>query len=193
MQPTPGRRIIVTGSSNSGKTTLATRLAEALAIPWTDLDALHWEASWREAELSVFHERIRAATAPDAWVLAGNYFSQQQHVSWPRADTVVFLDLPLRTLLQRCARRTWRRWRTQEQLYGGENRESIREQLMVWDPDHSLMTHIVKTHRRRRREFEQFQRDPRWSHIAFVHLRSSAEIEDWLAGFLAQATRVHAS
>jgi adenylate kinase family enzyme len=192
MQPAPGHRIIVTGTSNSGKSTLADRLARTLAIPCTDLDALHWEAGWREAELSVFQERVRAATDPDAWVLAGNYLSKQQHVSWPRADTVVFLDLPMLTVLRRCVWRCWRRWRTQEPLYGGENRENIWEHLMLWDPNHSLVTHIVTTHQRRRRDFDRFQRDPGWSHITFVHLRSSAEIEDWLAGVTARAATVDA-
>jgi hypothetical protein len=89
--------------------------------------------------------------------MAGNYLAKQQEVSWPRADTIVWLDLSLATLLRRCVRRSWRRWRSQERLYGGDNRERFVEHLMLWDTDRSLIAHITRTHRRRRRD----RRNPR--------------------------------
>ena len=181
MEQLVGTRIIVTGSSNAGKSTFAERLAARLDVPYIELDALYWEPGWVEAEQSVFQERIRAAIEPESWVMAGNYLSKQQEVSWPRADTIVFLDLPLPTLLHRCARRCWQRWRSQETLYGGENRENIWEHLMIWDTDKSLLAHITATHRRRRRDFEEMSRDPRWARLTFIRLRSVEEIDDWSA------------
>lgn len=175
-----GKRIIVTGSSNAGKSTLAECLASRLGVPYIELDALHWEPGWVEAKLDVFHDRIYAATEPESWVMAGNYLSKQQDVSWPRADTIVFLDLSLPTLLQRCISRSWRRWRSQEALYG-ENREDFWEHLMLWDTEKSLIAHIIRTHRRRRRDYDVMSRDPRWAHLSFIRLRSVDEIEDWLA------------
>ncbi|HYI16310.1 MAG TPA: shikimate kinase [Thermomicrobiales bacterium] len=179
-QPT-GQRVIVIGASNAGKSTLAERLATRLNVPFVDLDALHWESGWVEAELPVFHERIRAAVEPDAWVMAGNYFQKQQDISWPRADTIVFLDLSLPIILKRCIRRSWRRWRSHEPLYGGENRENFFEHLMFWDTDKSLIAHIIKTHPSRRRNFDRMSRDPRWAHLTFVRLCSVDEVEAWLA------------
>ncbi|HET7036741.1 MAG TPA: shikimate kinase, partial [Thermomicrobiaceae bacterium] len=111
MQPI-GKRIIVVGSSNAGKSTLAERLAARLGVPFIELDALHWEPGWVAAEREVFRERVRRAIAPAAWVVAGNYLSQQQDVSWPAADTIVWIDLPLTTVLRRCVARSWRRWRS---------------------------------------------------------------------------------
>ncbi len=176
-----GKRIIVTGASNSGKSTLAERLAATLGVPYIELDALHWEDGWVEAEQDVFRERIRAAIEPESWVMAGNYLQKQQDVSWPMADTIVFLDLSMPTVLQRCIRRSWRRWRTQEPLYGGENRENFWEHLMLWDTEKSLIAHIISTHPRRRRDFESMSRDPRWAHLTFIRLRSVAEVDAWLA------------
>jgi adenylate kinase family enzyme len=181
MHAMPGHRTIVIGSSNSGKSTTAERLAALKGVPFIELDALHWKSGWVKAELAEFRETVSAAIEPDEWVIAGNYFEQQRTVSWPRADTVVILDMRLQTILRRYFRRTWKRWRTQEELYGGDNRESIMEQFMIWDVDKSLFAHIVRSYRRRRREFDRLPGDPRWSHITFIRLRSVEEVEQWLA------------
>jgi adenylate kinase family enzyme len=172
------QRIILIGSSNSGKSTLAERIAAHRDVPFIELDALHWEPNWTEADPDVFRERVRGAIEPDAWVMAGNYITQQQTVSWPRADTIVWLDLSLRIVLPRCVRRCWSRWRSGELLWG-TNRETFWEHLMLWDTERSLIAYTIKHHRRRRREFETFIHDPRWSHITFVRLRSPDEIDAW--------------
>ncbi|HEX2282531.1 MAG TPA: hypothetical protein VHG52_12310, partial [Thermomicrobiales bacterium] len=110
---------------------------------------------------------------------AGNY-SKQRDVSWERADTVVWLDLPLRTSLRRCIGRTWRRYRTREMLWNG-NYENFWENLMLWNPKRSLFSYSVTRHRSRRRAFLQWMDDPRWAHITFIHLRSPEEVERWFA------------
>ncbi len=69
MGPSIGKRIIVIGSSNAGKSTLAHCLAERLGVPLIELDALHWEPGWVEAERAVFCERVRRAIAPASWVM----------------------------------------------------------------------------------------------------------------------------
>ena len=187
-----GRRIIVIGSSGSGKSTLGERLGERLGVPFVELDALNWEAGWVQAPDDVFHDRIRAVTSGDGWVLAGNYTARQQHVSWPLADTVVWLDLPLATVMRRTWSRTWRRWRRREELWNG-NRESLREHLSLWDVDKSILTYTLTTHRARRRTFEAAMRDPRWAHIAFVRLRSPSAVDAWLAHLPAGESRQAAS
>lgn len=185
MRHSIGRRIIVVGCSNAGKSTLAKRLAEHLGVPFIELDALFWEPGWVEAEREVFRERVRRAIEPDSWVMAGNYTSTQQDISWPVADTVVWLDLGLPTVLRRCVGRTWRRWRSGELLWG-TNRENFWKHLMVWNPDKSLIAFTATTYHAKRRDIESYVRDPRWSHITFIRLRSRAEVDRWLAAILAQ-------
>lgn len=175
-----GRRIIVVGSSGSGKSTLGERLATHLDVPFIELDALYWQPGWVEADREVFRERVRQATEPDGWVMAGNYTRQQLDVSWPRADTVVWLDLPLPTVLRRCSRRIWRRWRDREQLWGTTNQENIWEHLMLWNPKKSLITYTITTHRRRQRTFEACALDPNYGHLSVIRLRSVAEVDRWL-------------
>ena len=177
MEHVIGNRIIVVGSSGAGKSTLGEQLATRLGVQFIELDALHWEPGWVEAEREIFRERVRQATEPDAWVMAGNYTRQQMDVSWPRADTVIWLDLPLPLVLRRVSRRIWQRWRTQEGLWGTSNREDIREHLMFWNPEKSLITYTIMTHRRRRRTFEAATTDPAYAHLRTLRLRSVAEVD----------------
>lgn len=177
-----GKRVIVIGSSGSGKSTLGERLATCMGAPFIELDALHWEPGWKMADTDVFRERVRQVTEPESWVLAGNYTSKQQDVSWPEADTIVWLDLPFSTVLNRTIRRCWQRHRTQEGLWGTENRENFWDHLKLWDTEESLISYTFKTYHRRRRLFERHLRDPRWSHLTFIRLRSPAEVDRWLRG-----------
>ena len=103
------RRVNVTGTSSSGKTTFARALGERLGVQVIELDALHWEADWTEAPAAAMRERVRAALAgTDGWVVDGNY-SVTRDIVWERVDTVVWLDFGLRVILRRFARRTARR------------------------------------------------------------------------------------
>jgi adenylate kinase family enzyme len=120
---TPPRRIAIIGNTSSGKSTLAADLAERLDVPHIELDALYWEPNWVGAEREVFRARVDAATAAEAWTSSGNYLSGVQDIVWGRADTVVWLDYPLRVLVPRLWQRTYRRWRERELLWG-TNREN---------------------------------------------------------------------
>src|SRR5881392_3560954 len=117
------RRVNVVGTSSSGKRTLAIALAERLSFPYIELDALHWGPNWAEAPNEVMRERVRSAIGGETWVVDGNY-SAVRDLVWARADTVVWLDLPLPTILARYARRTVRRLATRQQLWSG-NRERL--------------------------------------------------------------------
>jgi len=172
-----GKRIIVIGSSNAGKSTLGLQLAEYLHASFIELDALYWEPGWIAASDEVFRERVRRAIQSESWVMAGNY-SRQRDISWPLVDTVIWLDLGLSTLLRRCTLRSWHRWRNRELLWG-TNRENFWEHLILWNPDKSLLAFTAKHYWAKRRELESLTRNPEWKHINFVRLRSQQEIDSW--------------
>ncbi len=110
------QRIVILGVSGSGKSTLAQNISAILGCSHIELDALHWEADWKEAEVSVMQSRANAAVQETCWVVDGNY-RIVRNIIWPLADTFIWLDYPLYIILYRLTIRTfdrvweWRRGR----------------------------------------------------------------------------------
>ena len=167
------------GNSCAGKSVFGERLEAALQVPFVDLDALNWQPDWvslGETDPGKFESLLAKATAGDAWVVAGSYSRFSQRVFWPRLETVIWLDLPMHLLLWRVFRRSWTRWRSKELLWG-TNYERFWPQLMVWKKEDSLVWWIVTQHERKRRDMRLYMSEPRWRHIRFLRLGSSAEVE----------------
>lgn len=171
-----GRRIAVVGTTGSGKTTMARRIAQRLAIAHVELDALHWGPDWTPAPTEAFRERTAQALSGDAWVVDGNY-SKVRDIVWSRADTVVWLDYPLPVILGQLAWRTLRRVITREELWQG-NRERFAAQFASRD---SLFLWALRTYPRRRREYPALLERPEYAHLTLAHLRSPRAARHWLA------------
>jgi adenylate kinase family enzyme len=168
------RRVNVKGTSGSGKTTLGQELARRLGVPFVELDALHHGPNWAEPTNEEFRARVEQAMerAPDGWVIDGNYDSKLAETVVGAADTIVWLDLPLRLKLRRLGRRTSHRIRNDVELWNG-NKESW--WTAVVGPE-SLFVWMLRTHVSHRREWpRRFAGDPR-----FVRLRSAAAARAWL-------------
>jgi adenylate kinase family enzyme len=171
------RRINVAGNSGSGKTTTSREIARHLGLTHVELDALFHGPNWSAPTPDEFKGRVLdAIDGLDGWVVDGNYGGFLGGFVLERAETVVWLDLPLRVCLRRVWRRTWRRIRTREELWESNNRESIRN---VFLSRNSLIVWTVKAHFRHRRRWpERFARHP---HLEIVRLRSQKEIARWLS------------
>jgi adenylate kinase family enzyme len=168
------RRIAVVGTSGSGKTTLGRALAGRTGLPHVELDALHWGADWTPVDPDVFRAEVEAVVARPEWIVDGNY-SAVRDLVWGRATTLVWLDLPFHTVFRRAVARTLRRIVTRETLYGG-NRESLRNAL---DPEW-IPWWVIRTWRRRRREYGARLARPEFAHLEAVVLRRPAEVEAFL-------------
>jgi len=59
------RRVVVVGTSGSGKTTIARRLAALLGVRHIELDSLHWERGWVEAHPENLRRRVEVALGDD--------------------------------------------------------------------------------------------------------------------------------
>lgn len=173
--PAIGRRVIVVGPTNAGKSTLAMRLAAALGVEFVELDALYWKPGWTAPEDDEWHPQLQAIAEREAWVVAGNYLRHTRPILWPRADSVVWLDLPLRVVLPRILRRSWQRARSKELLWG-TNTERFLPQLKFWDPT-SLVGYAIQSRKPHRTFLLRAMADPACSHIRFARLRSTAEVE----------------
>ena len=166
------RKIAVVGTTCTGKTTIAKRLAEIYGVPHVELDALHWGPDWSEATADEFRARVQRALAVDGWVVDGNYTGKLGELVLERADLVVWLDPSLPTVLRRLGTRTVRRVRTGEELWAG-NRETWRGAFFSRD---SLFLWALKTHWPRRARYEE-----RLAKYDVVRLRSPSDTEAWLA------------
>lgn len=170
------QRVVVVGSTGSGKTTLAEQLAIRLGGAFVDLDALNWGPAWTPAPLAVFRARAEAALAGDHWAVAGNY-RKLRDITWGRADSLVWLDYALPLIMWRLWRRTVRRVVTREELWGG-NRETFRSQFTGRD---SLFLYAARTYARRRREIAAELIKPEYAHLRVWRFRRPAEAAVWLA------------
>ena len=179
------RRISVVGLSGSGKSSVARRAADLLDVAYIELDALHWILpEWQMPPLDEFRASVDAATRGGGWVVAGNY-GKVRDIVWTRADTVVWLDLPLLITIGRVAVRTIRRVRRREMLWGG-NRERLSSALFGRD---SLWLYNIRTFRRRRRTYGKVGDGRDFGRTRLVRLRNQREIEEWLAGLKAESQR----
>jgi adenylate kinase family enzyme len=170
-------RIVVVGTSGSGKTTLAKALAAQLALPYIELDALNWQAGWRDLvrnDPDEFVRRVTLAVAADAWVVDGNYGLVREFV-WRRATHLVWLDYDRAVVMYRVIRRSLVRAMLRTELWAG-NRERW---LHMLRPSHPIRW-AWSTWRRRRREFEERigQRD--YADLVVLRLRRPREAEKLL-------------
>ena len=172
-------RISVVGSSGSGKTTFARRLAKALDAPYVELDALFWGPNWTAATGAELSEKIAAATVGDTWVVDGNYWSKIGPQVWAKADTVIWVSPPRWRAIWQSLTRTVRRAATGQELWSG-NRESW-SSLMFWRGEESILWWAWTTHRRTQERYAAAMADPEWSHLAFYRLRTRREVERFFA------------
>ena len=169
------QRVVVVGSSGSGKTTVARELAERLGVRCVGLDALHHGPNWTEASADELREAvIRELGGRSGWVVDGNYYGKLGDLVLRQADTVVWLDLPLRMCLVRLWHRTLHRIRDDVELWNG-NRETWRGAF--WGRE-SLFWWTIRHHDVRRRRWPaRFARLP---NLGVVRLRTPRDVEAWL-------------
>lgn len=180
--PAP-KRILVYGVTGSGKSVLASRIANAVGLPLHLVDeevgwlpglgsTLGTGKAWQlrpEAEQRRIVERI---CAEDRWVLDTAYGAWRD-VPLARAEVVVALDYPRWVSLTRLIGRTARRLRTRELTCNG-NVETWAE---VVSNDSIVVWHF-RSFRRKRRRIREWMAEP--TRPAVVHLRTPRETQRWL-------------
>ena len=164
-------RIIVCGISGSGKTTLAGKLAARLDLPRHELDALHHGPGW--VKRPEFEADVEEFSRGERWVTEDQYHRFLGDLLWQRADTVVWLDLPRRTVMWRVVRRSLGRAITRRELWNGN-----REDWSSWlEPDHPIRW--AWTHHRHRRA-QTADLVTRYPEVTVIRLRTARAAKRWL-------------
>ena len=177
MSPFPYKRVVVIGVTSSGKSTLAETLAWRFQMEFIELDALHWEPNWQEAPMDVFRVRVEKAIQAERWSVAGNYHMVRDLI-WPKAEAIIWLDYPFLTVFWRLTRRTFKRWWTQEVLWG-TNIEPFLGHFKLWSQD-SLFHWLFKTYWRRKREIPILLSEPVNQHLKLIRFQHPKETKKWL-------------
>jgi len=169
------RRVVLVGTSGSGKSTTGERIARDLGQPFIELDELFWSGDWQPKPAREFLALVRAAAAGERWVVVGNYGSARPDL-WPRASAVIWLNFGIAVVLRRVVARTIRRLVHREVLWHG-NRESWRRTLFSRD---SIVWWTLTTHNRRKREFAALRRCDAYSHLHWYEFTRPADVEHFL-------------
>jgi adenylate kinase family enzyme len=166
------QRIVVIGTTGSGKSRLAEQLSQRTGLRVIELDSLYWGRDWQGAPLELFRHRVEREIRDGGWIVVGNY-GQVRDLVWPAADTLVWLDLPFPLVMSRLVRRTVKRALTKEDLWGNGNTESLTRSFFSRQ---SILWWAAKTHRRNRQLFSaecgSLAKDKR-----IVRLQSHREVE----------------
>jgi adenylate kinase family enzyme len=173
-------RFCVLGTSGSGKTHLARRLAKGLGLPHLELDALNHRAGWQEAPVTEFRDQVRRTldrlqADRGGWVVDGNYRRRVADVI--DADTYVWLDYSRRIVMWRVVRRSLGRVVTRRELWNG-NRERWRS-LVSRDPRRNIVLWAWANHANYRREYEEAS--ARDMQVTWVRLHDPKDADLWLS------------
>ncbi|MFT7487079.1 MAG: adenylate kinase family enzyme [Candidatus Paceibacteria bacterium] len=178
------RRVWVVGSCGCGKTTVAKKVGDVLAIPSAHVDDYIWLPGWKLREREEMLGLIENRLEEESWVMEGNLGRDATRL-WAiadRADLILWLDLPFRVTFWRLVRRCLRRSLLRQECCNG-NRESLRQSFFS---SQSILLYAFRTRHLRRVIYRHMLR-----HRPHIRLRSTREVEGWLAAFEIGANHYH--
>ena len=172
--PVRPRRILVTGTSGAGKTTVAAALSARLGVPHTEIDGLHHGPGW--VPRPAFAADVAALAAREEWVTEWQYAAVRP-LLLARADLLVWLDLPRAVVMRQVAVRTVRRRVRRVELWNGNREPPLRSFLT--DRDH-IVRWAWRTHPQTAARVAEVL--AAGGPPVVVRLRSRREVRGWLVG-----------
>ncbi len=98
------KRVMVVGGPGSGKSTFARALGDITGLPVYHMDMIHHLPGWVERPLAEKIPMAKAIEAKQKWIFEGGLSATYANRA-RRADTVIWLDLPLTLRLARVLKR----------------------------------------------------------------------------------------
>ena len=161
---------------------MGNKIANKTDIPFVELDAINFLPNWiglSEHDPQLFHAKIIDATKSDSWVIAGSYEEHVRATVWEDINLIIWLDLPILTILRRLIKRSWHRWRTHELLWG-TNYENFFKHFRIWSNDSLLFWAVTQHAKKRRRMLALIGENHK---VEIARLRSSKEIDSFIEFF----------
>ncbi|WP_070121355.1 topology modulation protein [Bacillus marinisedimentorum] len=167
-------RIMVVGiSAGAGKSTFARQLGGALGLKVVHLDTLYWKPGWVEAPTEEFREAQRQAVQGKNWIIEGNY-TDSIDIRMERADTIIYLELPLYVCLYRVVkRRIMNAGKTRLDMTAGCNEK------LDWDFLKFILSTYYPRKKKMQKRFADFK--GRGENKNVIELNSKQKIRTFLA------------
>jgi len=163
------KRVMVVGGPGSGKSTFARALGARTGLPVFHMDLIHWLPGWVERPHDTKSHMTEEVHARDLWIFEGGHSATYpQRIA--RADTLIWLDLPLALRLWRVLKR-WAQYRGQSRPDLPEN---CPEQLNL-----AFYWFIVRTSKKQRRRHMAILTDTP-PHLTCHHLHNRAKVAEFL-------------
>ncbi len=169
------KRIVVVGTSCSGKTTFADKLANRLGIRHVELDEIFWMKDWQCRPDDEFRELVRKEAEEETWVIEGNY-RKVRDILWDRADTLVWLNYPFWLVFYRAIKRTLRRVLYKEKICGG-NTETFFLSFLSSD---SILAWVLKTYWKRKKEYTALMKSDTYPNMNKIEIKSPDAVKSFL-------------
>lgn len=167
------QKIMVIGSCGAGKSTLSKQIATVKNIPVIHLDQLYWKPNWVESTKDEFAAKQRTALVTENWVVDGNYGGTMD-IRLARADTIVWLDLPVSICFYRVLKRIVKNYgKTRSDMTNGCPERFNLEFL------HYVLTFPFHARRRLVKKLEQKKDKP-----LIFHLKNRTEVQEFLEGLI---------
>ena len=169
-----GKKIVVVGSSGSGKSTFAKKLSNVTGIIHYEIDAMFWKPGWVKTPHEEFRSLVDNATRQNEWIIDGNY-KRVQDLTIGRADTVVWLDYSFSRVLCRVSMRTVGRLISRKPLWHN-NRESLK---MAFSKD-SIILYMITNYKTKKNWYNRLSSGGEYKAVEWIHITSpKSELEFW--------------
>ncbi|WP_299282454.1 AAA family ATPase [uncultured Tateyamaria sp.] len=103
------KRVMIVGGAGSGKSTLARALGARTGLPVHHMDHIHWLPGWQARPRDLRREMALEVERGPRWIFEGGFSTTYQH-RLSRADTVIWLDLPVALRMWRVTKRLLANW-----------------------------------------------------------------------------------
>jgi adenylate kinase family enzyme len=179
--PRRPQKVLVAGTSGSGKTAFAVRIAAVLRVPHVEIDGLFHGADWTPRP-SFAHD-VAALAGQPGWVTEWQYTQVRAQLA-AAADTIVWLDLSRRRVMWQVTRRTVRRRLRRQTLWNGNVEPPLRT---FFTDDEHIVRWAWRTHPKTAIRIAGVVRDR--PELPVVRLPSHASARRWLRGPLTDAVQ----
>jgi len=99
------KRITIIGNAGAGKSTLAVKLGERLAIPVYHLDKLLWKEGWVRTPEEEFVAKHQEILQKEEWIIDGVAYKSTYDARFTQAEVILLLDVPVEICVEHAVQR----------------------------------------------------------------------------------------